>query len=517
VPCQPTEPAAQPAETGGPAAETGGPAAETGGAAGESSKDREGEIMDDHVSVLVIGGGPAGSTAAALLAKSGVQVRLLERETFPRYHIGESLLPSCLSILRLSGAFDEVAKHGFQIKRGGVFLWKKDKWLLDWSELIDSEAWSWQVDRASYDNILLRNAATQGTEVIEGATVKDVQFDGDRPVSVSWTDGQGTVHHTGFDFLIDASGRAGVLSRQHFAMRRPHEVFQNVAVWSYWEGAHLLPGGPEGAIDVLSDSDGEGWFWHIPLSSTRYSVGYVTHKQCFAERRPKFTSLNEYYQDALDRTPDMRGLLDGAAVTTRARAEQDYSYVSDRFCGPGYVMVGDAVCFLDPLLSTGVHLAQYGALVGAAAVATTLRGEMDETESLTFFDYVYRRAYSRFLVLVSRMYRQYVGMDEYFSHAHDLTVHEDSQEAIQSFTRITTGLTDVREARETGTRTLTETLIREAEDIQDEAAKSNVGFLGGLDMSHMWNVWENPLGPDTAMGNTHITTTPRFGLVHVAT
>ena len=181
---------------------------------------------------------------------------------------------------------------------------------------------------------------------------------------------------------------------------------------------------------------------------------------------------------------------------------------------PGYVMIGDAVCFLDPLLSTGVHLTQYGALVGAAAVATTLRGDMDETTCLTFFDFVYRRAYSRFLVLVSRMYKQYIGMDEYFGHAHDL-VHEDSRAgdaAIQSFTRITAGLTDLREANETGQLTLTDTFTKEAEAVQDKAAKSNVNYMGGLDMSPVWNNWRDPLGPDTAMGDLHVTSSPTFGL-----
>jgi flavin-dependent dehydrogenase len=473
--------------------------------------------MSKHVQILVIGGGPAGSTAAALLAKAGLQVCLLERDNFPRYHIGESLLASCLPTLRLSGAFDKVREHGFQIKRGGVFHWKADKWHLDWSRLVDSDAWSWQVDRASYDDILLRNAAAQGAEVIEGATVKDVEFHGDRPVSASWVrQSDGSAHRTTFDFLVDASGRAGVLSRQHFNMRRPHDVFQNVAVWGYWEGARPLPGGPEGAINVVSAP--EGWFWHIPLTGTRYSVGYVTYKRCFAAERPSFASLEGYYRDALERSSDMRWLLDGALLTGEVRAEQDYSYVSERFCGPGYIMIGDAVCFLDPLLSTGVHLAQYGALIGAAALATTLRGEMAEAQALTFFDYVYRRAYSRFLVLVSRMYKQYIGMDEYFSHAHEL-VHADSRAddaAIQSFTRITTGLTDVREAQETGRRTMTNTLIKEAEEVQDEAAKSNVNYMGGLDMSPVWNIWRDPLGPDTAMGDIHITTTPRLGLARRA-
>jgi flavin-dependent dehydrogenase len=176
--------------------------------------------MDQKVSILVVGGGPGGSTAAALLAKAGLQVLLLEREHFPRYHIGESLLASCLPTLRLSGAFDAVAEQGYTVKRGALIHWADDIWVLDWEKLIDPNAWSWQVDRASYDEVLLRNAAKQGAEVIEGATVKHINFTEGRPVSAEWTRrGDSTVNTAHFDYIIDASGRAGVLSHQHLGLR----------------------------------------------------------------------------------------------------------------------------------------------------------------------------------------------------------------------------------------------------------------------------------------------------------
>ncbi|MBO0880729.1 MAG: tryptophan 7-halogenase, partial [Mycobacterium sp.] len=382
--------------------------------------------MDGHSEVLVIGGGPAGSTAAALLARAGFQVQLLEREKFPRYHIGESLLASCLPVLRLSGVYDKVHDHGFQVKRGAHILWKNDTWLLDWSKLVDTEAWSWQVDRATFDDILLRNAAQQGAEVIEEAKVTNVVFDGDRPSAVEWQSRDSQHQTSTFDFLVDASGRAGVLSRQHFDMRQHHEQFRNTAIWAYWEGARLHPDSPEGAINVISTQEG-GWFWHIPLGGERFSVGYVVPQHLFAAHRRRHTSLTECYLELVHRNGGMAQLLDGAQRVTEAKAEQDYSYVSDRFCGPGYVIVGDAACFLDPLLSTGVHLATYGALSASAAIATILRTEMSENEALGFFDYTYRRSYSRFLTLVSRMYTQYIGAEEYFSHAHQLS-HASARE-----------------------------------------------------------------------------------------
>ncbi|WP_394840531.1 tryptophan 7-halogenase [Pendulispora brunnea] len=463
--------------------------------------------------VLIVGGGPAGSTAAALLARNGFDVVLLEREHFPRYHIGESLLASCLSILRLSGAFDKVAAAGFQIKRGSLIQWENDEWLLDWRKLVAPDAWSWQVDRATYDDILLRNAAEQGATIVEGATVRRVIFDGDRPTAVEWIrdDDKDAVRMTTFDFLIDASGRAGVLAKRHFDMRTPHELFQNVGIWGYWTGSRLLPHSPEGAINIVSTAD--GWYWIIPLAGDRRSVGFVAHKRRFIENRARYGSLEDYYLDLMKGHDGVRALLEGARFEGQVRVEQDYSYVSERFCGPGYALIGDAACFLDPLLSTGVHLAQYSAMVGSAAIATLLRGEMPEQEALAFFDYTYRRAYSRMLVLVARMYREYMGADDYFGRSEQL-VHAEGrgERPVQAFTQIITGLTDVREASGTSSRVTTEAIVEAAHGAKDETAKSSLSYLCGIDMSPVWDIWRDPLGPDTAMGNIRITAEPRLGL-----
>lgn len=466
--------------------------------------------MGNNPHVVVVGGGPGGSTTAALLARAGIQVTLLERDQFPRYHIGESLLASCLSTLRLSGVFDEVAAHGFQVKRGAYFQWQNDHWLLDWSQLVDQEAWSYQVDRAEFDNILLRNAAKQGATVIERATVRNIVFDGERPAAVEWTAaGDDHTRTIECDFLVDASGREGLLAKRHFGMRRQNPAFRNIAIWSYWEGAHLHPDSPEGGINVVSTAEG-GWFWHIPLSDGRFSVGYVISARKASEKL-RAQGRAAYYRESIRDSQKMSEMLTGATQIADVRAEQDYSYVSDRFCGPGYAIVGDSAAFLDPLLSTGVHMATYGGLVASASIATALRGEMSEADALAFYEHSARRAYSRFLVLVSRMYEQYIGSDEYFAHATRLTAGHEGDTPEVSFTRIMAGLTDVVESSGEQQRARTDTIVAEAEHLHADSA--NLQYMGRLDMSIVWDHWRDPLA-DTVMDDVRITTEPVLGLTH---
>jgi len=468
--------------------------------------------MLHKVDVLVVGGGPGGSTAAALLAKAGLKVLLLEKEHFPRYHIGESLLASCLPTLRLSGAFDAVAEQKFMVKHGALIHWNEDVWVLDWEKLVDPNAWSWQVDRATYDEVLLRNATKQGAEVIEGATVKRIEFVDGRPASAEWSRrGENTVNTVAFDHIIDASGRAGVLSQQHLGLRQKHEIFQNIAIWSYWDDAILLPDTPQGGINVVSCPD--GWWWHIPLKDGRYSTGLVTHKDKYAAEIGGYASLDAYYLAKLNATPGIVTVTKDAKRAAGTKVDQDYSYVSDRFCGPGYFLVGDAACFLDPLLSTGVHLAQYSAMLASASIMSIKRGEVTEAEGLKFHEVVYRRAYTRMLVLVSRLYEQYRGKDDYFWNAQKL-VHEKSRHEapIRSFTAITTGLTDMAEAL-TETRILNHQLIEEAEAAQNaKAASVPTENLHSLDVTATWGPWRSLVGADTSTDDLALVIEPNLGI-----
>jgi hypothetical protein len=210
----------------------------------------------------------------------------------------------------------------------------------------------------------------------------------------------------------------------------------------------------------------------------------------------------------------MDALTREATRVAPVKAEQDYSYVAERFCGPGYLLVGDAACFLDPLLSTGVHLAQYSGMLAAAAIISVTKQEVSEAEGWAFFEYVYRRAYTRMLVLVSRLYQSYKGRDDYFWSAQKLvhpSLHRD--EPVRDFTDISAGLTDMHEAVETDTRVLNHQLLAAAEAEQDaKAAQVQTTHLHSLDLTVSWQPWRSLEGADTTMAQIRLLTEPALGL-----
>jgi flavin-dependent dehydrogenase len=463
--------------------------------------------MTERTRVLVVGGGPAGSTAATAMAQAGLDVRLVEGAEFPRYHIGESLTPSCRAVLEATGAAAKVDAYGFTVKHGGAFRWDDEKWVFDWGKQVGAR--SWQVDRSQFDSLLLDHARESGVRVSTGVTVRAVRFDGDRPVAVTCEPSGGDAYEiSDFDFLIDATGRHGLLSARHFGDRESLVNLRNVAIWGYWENAELLPGTPSGGINIISSP--EGWYWVIPLAGGRTSIGYVTTKDAFARDRARHGQIDALYRQLLGTSDTIGKLIAGATGVSGAKVETDYSYIAGRFCGDGWAIVGDAACFIDPLLSTGVHLALYSGLTAAASVISIDRGEVTRDEGLRFFEFAYRRAYTRMFALVSIMYERYLGKDGFFATS-DRLIGDDHSEvedgiSSRSFAEIIGGLSDLREAADSSTRVLTERLRDEALKAQERSVAE-----GRPDFT---SVLGNPLS-DAESADFRLITAPRLGLQRV--
>ncbi|MFE2323771.1 NAD(P)/FAD-dependent oxidoreductase [Streptomyces sp. NPDC059385] len=437
-----------------------------------------------------------------LLARQGFEVTLLERSRFPRYHIGESLLPSLLPLLDLLGARKAVERRGFVRKTGAYYDWGGQEWALRFGGLGRTAQYSFQVVRSEFDHALLEHARDQGVKVHEEVAVRTVGFRDGRATDAVWSSDQGERGVTRFRHLVDASGRAGLLSARQLRTRRFHDAFRNVAAWGYWRGAAPVETAPEGAICLFSLPD-DGWFWAIPLHDGTLSVGLVTDKHSFTATRKALGSTEALYADRLRRCPALARLLARADRVSPLRVESDYSYVADRFCGPGWFLTGDAACFLDPLLSTGVHLAMYSGMLAAASIAAIQREEVAEDEAAAFYQGAYRHAYERLLILVGAFYDLHQGRNAHFRRAQTLS-HRDQRplRLHESFLHIISGVEDLHDAQDD---TVTRLFTALREPIEGHA---EVG-LGGHGASLM-TPW--PTAPGQAVAGLRLVVEPRLGL-----
>jgi len=378
--------------------------------------------MANH-DAIVVGGGPGGSTAATLLAKAGARVLLVEKEKFPRYQIGESLLPATVhGICRLLGVSDDLHAAGFIKKRGGTFRWGKHPtpWTFDFGSAEVNQIlefnFAYQVERAKFDELLLNNARRHGVQVREETTVTDVIQEGGRCSGVALLDRSGRSTEARATFIIDASGNQ---SRLHARVGKRvfSKFFQNVALFGYFEGGGRLPAPHSG--NIFSCVFPFGWFWYIPLSETLTSVGAVVAKEHAAKLR---SGPDHAMRQFIEACPEIKQLLANATriekgMYGRYRMRKDYSYLNSRFWVPGLVLVGDSACFVDPIFSSGVHLATYSGLLAARSIATILKRGMPEALALDMYERRYRLEFAVFYDFLISFYDMHQDQQSYFWNA----------------------------------------------------------------------------------------------------
>ena len=334
--------------------------------------------------VLVIGGGPAGSTAAALLAERGYRVTLLEKAHHPRFHIGESLLPANLPLLEKLGVADAVKAIGME-KWGAEFVspWHDHKQTFEFADAMDkSMPMAYQVRRAEFDEILIRNASSKNARVVEGCQVEDVDFLPDNAGAlVQARHDDGSVETVRARFVLDASGRDTFLGNRFKAKQR-NKKHNSTAIYGHFSGAERNAGKAEGNITIFWFE--HGWFWFIPLADGTTSVGAVTWPYYLKTRNKK--PLEQFLQETIALCAPLSERLQHAQLTSAVEATGNFSYVCDRTHGNNYLLLGDAYTFIDPVFSSGVMLAMQSAFVGADTVDTCLRHPRQAAVALKKFD-----------------------------------------------------------------------------------------------------------------------------------
>lgn len=420
--------------------------------------------MKSNFPIVVIGGGPAGSTVATLLAKRGYSVQLFEAETFPRDHIGESLLPATLELLEISGALKDVQAEGFVDKPGATMRWGASDGLWSWyfKETNKRFPTSYQVSRPRFDEILLNHARNSGVVVHENTRVDSVIFDNSRAVGAV-ADG----HQIEAEFVVDASGQKTLIANQ-LKIKQWDEFFQNIAAYAYFEGGTHLEGEDSG--NILVESVNSGWFWKIPLKNGVSSVGLVGDRDASVESI-RGIGATTWFEQQCANSNYVSKMLKGAKRISEVSVTRDWSYFASKFAGSNHCLIGDAACFIDPLFSTGVHLAVYGGYLGAAYVATSFETPALADRAAGSFDRMYRHQYDHFHALAKLFYSGNRLVDSYFWQARQITGEEwlDSRPA---FVRAVSGQSAQGYERSVlGRVELPEGFSRNVADIESERRK----------------------------------------------
>ena len=367
--------------------------------------------------VIVIGGGPSGATAAALLAEKGRSVVVLEKEKFPRYHVGESLMPFCYFTLQRLGVLDEMEKHSF-VKKHSVQFVTKDGRVSEpfyfFQHLDHPAATTWQVERSVFDEMLLRNAEAKGAEVREETMVRKFLYDGKTVTGVLARGSDGIEYPVEAPLTLDCTGRDALYQRKKSSRKRD-PMLNKISIWTLFKGAKRDEGLDEGATTVAY-LDGRGWFWNIPLRNNIVSSGIVAERDYLYRdtRDPR-----EIYEREIQENSWIKEHLAPGEQFGEFWVTGEYSYRAEHCASDGVLLVGDAFAFLDPVFSSGVFLAlKSGEMAADAVDAALAKGSNSAAEFAEYGD--------RFCGMIEVMRKLvYAFYDENFSFGKLIRKYED--------------------------------------------------------------------------------------------
>jgi len=326
-------------------------------------------MKNNNYDVIVMGGGPAGSSIAGILAREGRQVILFEKAIFPRHHIGESLMTDTYWTFRRLGVLEKLRESPFVRKYSVQFAnpaGKESRPFYFFEAVHHESAVTWQVTRAEFDHLLINHAAEQGATVHQGVLVKQVLFEGDRAVGVEVEMQDGTREKFYANVVVDATGQAAMLSNK-FRWRVRDPKLKKAVLYSYFKGAHREPDLNGGATLVLRTQAGSGgWFWYIPLENDITSVGIVANPDYLLKGRGQ--DLAKIFHEEIEKCEPCRRRVEPGERVDKIYSILDYSYRSKHNAGNGFIIIGDAYGFLDPIYSSGVLLALKMAELAADAI-----------------------------------------------------------------------------------------------------------------------------------------------------